>query len=653
MGSMKLKPSTWNRKQLLPALVLLTICYQLIFNVMLFSAVERDAGQDECSAAAGVGNADSPHCLEMRLFRSWREAEMSTEDDAPGLLQPAEQPTKAAGTDKVEANTLPLRAKGRDGVESQSVANPIESHEARIQKRHALFDQLEQSVRASLNTSSNMTPWAKDLMSLQQHLESEMTSQEAIRERKAKFDRLEKSVRASLNSSAVTPWASNLVALQKHLEDEMHTSERAHASAHLYALHEARHAQHLAHRKDVTGEISERMTNLEKHLANLVSERKAWEAKLLVKYGAPVASTTTAVKNFLEKQLQWATVAGWSKVSWRPKPSWTGLMSDKMSVVLRQDVRHMHWSGVIPKVACITTIQSSRHTKARIMYFVNNFRLQDYEGPRQLVFVYHHSDTTAAELINTYVDGTYIKGVAAFGDNVFSSGAALRYGAWSSDADVVARWDFEEWHDPSRLSMQIRALAKTSRPACVIRLPRDANNQQAFSGSSLVGERSWMNKHWHPLAPEESTLLETSEAAHVVKLDMQSDSLTSNMSHIKEAFDAAPKQEIQSDTKKTDDWNIWQPQCLQFEESKSPGVDGQGLEATIGETVGPDMSKQFHKLMKRRDDITQKLQLLCLQSVLEKDVHKQMFMRRHVDEMAGIRGDLDKHISAMTALFAA
>lgn len=324
-------------------------------------------------------------------------------------------------------------------------------------------------------------------------------------------------------------------------------------------------------------------------------------------------------------------------------------MSDKMSVVSRQDVRHMRWSGVIPKVACITAIQGSRHTKARIMYFVNNFRLQDYEGPRQLILVYHHSDTVAAELIDEYVDGTYIKGVAAFGDSVFPSAAGLRYGAWSSDADVIARWDFEEWHDPSRLSMQIRALATSSRPACVIRSPQHHQNQSTFNASSLAGERSWMNKHWHPLVPEESAALETSRAAQVVELDMESDPLASNMTHIKEAFDESPKQEIQL----TDEKSIWEAQCSQLEEPDSTGFDGKSLEATIGETVGPDMSKQFHKLMKRRHDITQKLQLLCLQSTLEKDAHKQMFMREHVSQMFGIRSQLDKHISAMTELFSA
>merc|ERR1719454_2132706 len=84
------------------------------------------------------------------------------------------------------------------------------------------------------------------------------------------------------------------------------------------------------------------------------------------------------------------------------------------------------------------------------MYFINNFRLQDYEGPRQLVLVYEYTDAEAAELARKYVDGYYIKAVATRSEK-FPSTESLRYGAWSSDADVIAQWDFDEWHDPSRL----------------------------------------------------------------------------------------------------------------------------------------------------------------------------------------------------------
>jgi len=651
-----LKSTTWSRAQLVPVLIVLTICYQVIYHVFLFGALEKDAGREECVAPSVVGGAESPHCIEVRLFRSWQKKEMINEEmsnakeqDDAELSWPAGEST-AVVVDEVGATMAPLAAPPVvHGLGNASVIDSMERRAERIQQRHALFDQLEQSIRASLNTSSSMTPWAKDLQDLQSHLESELTSLEVVRERKEKFRQLEQSVRASLKSTSITPWARNLMALQKHLEDDMRASENAHRTA-----AEARHARHVALRANVSKEFSQKLTTLENHLAGMASDRKEWEANLVTKYGVPADTTTMARKSFLEKKLQWATVEDWSKVSWRPQVSLPRFTSEKMSVVSRREVRHMKWSGAIPNVACITGIEGSRHTKARIMYFVNNFRLQDYEGPHQLVFVYHHSDTAAAELVRSYVDGYYIKSVVTFGDKVFPSAAALRYGAWSAfedGADVIARWDFEEWHDPSRLSTQVRAMAMTSRPACVTRLPQDSgkddqDQQQGFSASSLIGERNWMNQHWHPL--EESEVLEK-RAAQVVQLDMQNDRLISNMSHIHQTLD---EQETKSPTNKMGH-AYDMSECLEFEYANTNSDDGRSLEATIDTSVGPDMSQQFHKLMKRRHDITQKLQLLCLQSVLEKDAHKQVFMRQHVDSMAGIRAELDKHITSMTTLFAA
>lgn len=331
----------------------------------------------------------------------------------------------------------------------------------------------------------------------------------------------------------------------------------------------------------------------------------------------------------------------------------------------------MHWSGVIPRVACVTAIHGSRHTKARMMYFINNFRLQDYEGARQLVLVYHVLDAEATALVRKYADGSYIKSVAVHGDreHELPSSSALRYGAWSADTDVVARWDFEEWHDPSRLSMQVRALAMASRPACIFRShPLDskpAEVDHAPDASSLIGEKSWMDQHWHPLIEGERKVLETSQAAHVVELDMQNARLSTDIEHIKESFGESTKDSAVPEKKKdhaeqVHKWNT--SACLEFDNSWDTKADhsnnsvdednGPRLEKTIGDNVGKDMSKSFHKLMARHHDITQKLQLLCLQSTLEHDAKKRQFMWKHVDQMAGIRVELDKHITSMTATFA-
>lgn len=302
----------------------------------------------------------------------------------------------------------------------------------------------------------------------------------------------------------------------------------------------------------------------------------------------------------------------------------------------------MPWSGKIPKVACITGISGSHHTKARIMYFVNNFRLQNYEGARELIFVYHHTDTSAAELIRPYVDDNLIKGVASFGENVFPSTTALRYGAWSTDADVIARWDFEEWHDPSRLSIQIRAMASTSRPACVIRVPTK-NNSQSSNISSLVGEKLWMTRHWHPCSLADD-IIPRRQAARVVAVDMQSDQ--GSTAGIKENTNDSLAQVNTT-------LNEQATECSKLDESKNTSYSWQNLEARLGDEVDADMSRQFRRLMSRRHNLAEKLQLLCMQSVIEENANKKAFKKQHMDHLLGLRSDLDKHIAAISELFAA
>lgn len=386
------------------------------------------------------------------------------------------------------------------------------------------------------------------------------------------------------------------------------------------------------------------MAKLEGDLSHIASERKVWEAKLLDKYGL-AASTTTAQKSFLEKRLQWSSVVAWAKSSWRRH-------SGRKAHVLRKEVRHMEWSGKIPSAACITAIKGSPHTKARMMYFINNFRLQDYEGPRQLVIVYHQQDDVARELVQLYADGTFIKGVAVGGDDAFPSTAALRYGAWSSDADIVAQWDFDQWHDPSRLSMQIRALASSSRPACVIKPWYNNTIDDESDDTSILGERSWMDKHWHPLLgyEVEHAVLDSAQAFNLVEIDMQNQRLASNISHIDEVFDESsqPQAVATLSNTETHSWNI--SECLAYDQADDSTDHIHELEKDVGDKIGLEMRKQFQHLMTRRHDVTQKLQLLCLQSSLESNAEKQAFMWRHVDQMSAIRAQLDKHIAGITNL---
>merc|ERR1719238_1205829 len=106
----------------------------------------------------------------------------------------------------------------------------------------------------------------------------------------------------------------------------------------------------------------------------------------------------------------------------------------------------------------------------------------------------------------------------------FPSTMALRYGAWTSKADVIAQWDFEAWHHPDRLSMQVRAMAMSGRPGSLVLTPEHVTSPAAgihlnVMEGSLIGEAAWMREHWHPLLDEERGLLETYQSHNMALVD--------------------------------------------------------------------------------------------------------------------------------------
>jgi hypothetical protein len=179
-------------------------------------------------------------------------------------------------------------------------------------------------------------------------------------------------------------------------------------------------------------------------------------------------------------------------------------------------LRVSKWQAQIPKVACIMAVSNTSRAHARVKHAINSFRNQSYEGPSQLVMVFHYQDQQTAHLLNRFADGTYIKAVPA--RTSVPSTTALRYGAWvaGSDVDVVARWDLDTWHHPDRLAMQVRALGLTGLPVSLLNrrtLVADDGHtpvmylEHGFQGASsegfgwpesLVAERSWAEKNWVP-----------------------------------------------------------------------------------------------------------------------------------------------------------
>lgn len=186
--------------------------------------------------------------------------------------------------------------------------------------------------------------------------------------------------------------------------------------------------------------------------------------------------------------------------------------SQQRLMLTTEDLRGKHWVGKIPKVACIMSIPTINGTSKEtwLQYAVTNavnaFRAEKYEGPKQLVIVYHHKDHIGAQIAKRLADGVYVKAVAAH--LTVPSTMAMRYAAWSADkdADVVARWDMNSYHHPERLSMQVRALGFSGRPVSAAMWgvtfsedgKRSVTGEESGLENSMVGIRSWMDLHWHP-----------------------------------------------------------------------------------------------------------------------------------------------------------
>mmetsp|Transcript_86537 Transcript_86537/g.222910 ORF Transcript_86537/g.222910 Transcript_86537/m.222910 type:complete len:670 (-) Transcript_86537:125-2134(-) len=449
-------------------------------------------------------------------------------------------------------------------------------------KRAAEFDRLYNDTLAAIHNRSKETPWAKQLSEAQAQMQAELDALPSAQRKQAE-DQYEILYQATMavihNRSEVTPWGKSLQEDQMRLQaamDALPHKRRAHAqhAAHnaskpaakdsddllgrirqlgremcqepqrrhrlsclqfLASPRESRAEAKAAWREELRREEKQKEADLEKRLAELSAGRREWEMALLTKMAqdglnasgvagtvAPTPASTSSLRGARrQQQLRWRAVADWSDsriYSWA--------QHRKPQVVAPEQLETARWAGKIPVVTCVTAVPSGLHAQTRMQFFIDSFRKQTYEGPHQLVLVYHDTDHQAAELVRKFADGFFIKGVAAHGKEEFPSTTAMRYAAWSSEADVIARWDLYEFHHADRLSMQVRALASASRPGCVLKPASSHEGTESgasgdFWEESLVGEARWMQKYWHPfLGTPERSVLEGAQGQHLVEVQL-------------------------------------------------------------------------------------------------------------------------------------
>jgi len=219
---------------------------------------------------------------------------------------------------------------------------------------------------------------------------------------------------------------------------------------------------------------------------------------------------------------------------WAPPKSslafdWTQHAGASQLMMSRKELRVSHWDGKIPKVGCVTVLPEGRVTESLMTYFLDNYKLQHYEGERELVLVYHDKDKEAARIAHLYADGKTVKAASARGADGFPSATAFRYGAWlARDADLVVRWDFEAWHHPHRISMQVRAITLAKRSVSLLdkvtAFDAEGKHTAVRGGDgphgSMMGEAAWMRRHWMPLLEAESAVVHGLHSRDVVQIAM-------------------------------------------------------------------------------------------------------------------------------------
>jgi hypothetical protein len=601
----------------------IVFCFQVVYHVLMHSALVREEASAHCGDAPGSDN--SPQCIEAKLFHSWKAATLELEQtmehafasdtsedleqffpvDADGenasqLLpasdvhaksQPAPmQPlTRSLARPSMQLSTLEelSNASSKAGAVSMPVIVPLLRHEQieRVDdsrgKRSDLWKAAgpgANSMPIVLNESKpvawgNMTPWDHSLLDLQALWERRMQRRREERHGAAAATMPPTTAPTSTTQwNNMTSWAKDLAALQARLESEMnrlprhvnHFLKTAVPQEHEETLLEqimefgrelclepvrrgrasctqlvqgiqeskgranlkGRESSNLDHEVQKRGQnvnhasFAHRVMALGKELC-MDSRRRAYDAckHFLQDNVEGTNKTLESMKSYQQSgELSWKKAAGWR----------TALRLRRQEQILSgSELRHARWSGRIPKVACITVLPCGQPLHTRLRYFINNFRLQSYEGPRELILVYHHTNLEAARLVRWYTDGFFIKALAVFGTE-YPSAASFRFGAWEADADVVARWDFNAWHHTQRLSMQVRALSLSGRPACFlrhwsvrseagdIRIVSDASNWDA----SLVGEASWMRDKWYPLQEEFRMAVDSGKERQVVYVDL-------------------------------------------------------------------------------------------------------------------------------------
>lgn len=491
------------------------VCYQAGYQLLVSLVLRQDrhAVDPWCASGSSTGDGSSS-CIEAQLFRGWQEG---VSGDLRRMHEPPIADVLQKGGEQVTMHQATVHLNSYVGKEGAPPSSPLRDNVTAVLSRTlrpAMQDgapAANKSALAELGRPivNSLTPLAS--------LQSKYEAREATR----------------LKTQAISFHKRVQLRNKRHLDSTDIQSSQTDSL--VDSIAKRRRSWHAAFKAKITS-VAEEFCKEPSHQQYLMCKKFFTVNATEPKAGKAIApsgktgGTPSLAKNTNHPlELQWRSVT--QRVA-SPKALRGSARVEGDSAgpaVDMQKLRHARWRGHIPSVACVTVVPRGKASKVWMRYFVDNFRLQKYEGVIQIVFVYHHSDLDTAEVVHDIraeKNGTlHIRGAAAR-DPEYPSPAAYRFGAWvARDADIVARWDFEAWHHPHRLSTQVRALTFSARPACLLNswtVLDDKGKRSTVSAdvrweSSFVGEAAWMRKNWYPRMEEQRGVVAT-HAGDLVRL---------------------------------------------------------------------------------------------------------------------------------------
>lgn len=168
----------------------------------------------------------------------------------------------------------------------------------------------------------------------------------------------------------------------------------------------------------------------------------------------------------------------------------------------------------MPNLPFISCLCVTRNKPLMLQRVINCFRNQSYRN-KQLVIVYEESDELTGGFLHGFTWEESIKLVKVPDKPVkLPLGTLRNLSLEHADGDYVCQWDDDDWYDPDRLSVQMDALLKAGRTACILSqwIVFDAvsskaylSNRRLWEGSILCRKDILQNRSYPEISKGEDT----------------------------------------------------------------------------------------------------------------------------------------------------